>query len=182
MAKFQNDNITSQYVLYNSVIPACIDKRWVLFDVNGKRITDTEFEGIGCTENQRTDRTMNNAVIIGKSKVIVVQKDELYGGISIKGDILIPIGCEDIYSITAAGETTYYMKWKENGAIYNAMDMVKAMKAQIGGYEDEEENSESEAEPSPSPSTSPDASMDPVQNVTTTPEENVVATPEENVI
>ena len=105
---------------------------------------------------------MNNAAIIGTSNVIVVQKGEIYGGISTKGDMLIPLGCEDIYSITTAGETTYYMKWQENGAIYKAMDMITAMKKQIGGYE--EENSSGEMEPSPSPSDTPN------QDATPTPD------------
>ncbi len=179
--KFQNDKIANQYVLYDAVIPACVADRWTLFDINGKKITDMEFEKVGC-EMQRTDRLMNDAAIIGESGVIVVQKDGLFGGISTKGDLLIPLGCEDIYSITSGGETTYYMKWQLNGAIYNAMDMINAMKKQIGGYDEEEENSDNETEPSPSEAVSPDASEDPVQNVINTPDENVVATPDENVV
>lgn len=179
--KFQNDKIANQYVLYDAVIPACVSNRWILFDINGKKITDTEFEKLGCADVQRTDRLMNSAVIIGKSGVIVVQKDGLYGGISTKGDMLIPLGCEDIYSMTTAGETTYYMKWKANEATYNAMDMIETMKKQIGGYEEEDSGSEAEPSTSPDASSDQDATSNPEENITSTPEGSVTPTPDETI-
>ena len=37
--------------------------------------------------------------IVGDSKVVVLSKDNVYGGISTKGDFLLPLMFEQIYSI-----------------------------------------------------------------------------------
>lgn len=136
----------NSYVLSNSIIPAYINKKWVLFDVNGKKITDEEFDYVGCTNKDMKDKVTNDVAEIDDTGVVVVgknseesksDKNKKYGGINAKGDFIIPLTFERIYSVTQAGETSYYLKY--NGNDYNAVEYVNARKKQLG-YPEEEVN------------------------------------------
>lgn len=136
-SEFPADNVKSQYVLYDSIIPVYLNGKWGLFDVNGKKVTEVEYDTIGCINNDITDKAVNNSIIIGDSEVIVVSKDGLYGGVSTKGDILLTLMFEYVYSITSGGETNYYMVYQ--GVDYNALDYIERMKERLG-YNKEEQN------------------------------------------
>lgn len=137
-SEFQADQIKSQYVLYDKVIPVCLNNKWGLFDLSGNKVTEVEYDEIGCINDGLTDRVVNNALAIGDSEVIIVSKDNLYGGVSTKGDLLIPIIFKYMYSLTSSGETTYYMTY--NDTDYLAIDYINIMKKKLGYEEDEEEN------------------------------------------
>ena len=67
-------------------------------------------------------------------------KEKIYGGVDVKGNILIPISFEAIYSETENGITTYYIL--NNGKEYNATDLINAMKLRLGYTQDEIEPEE----------------------------------------
>lgn len=156
-SKFASDGITNQYILYDKLIPVCLNNKWGLFDVDGKKIAEAEYDTIGCINEERTDKVVNNAMTIGNTKVVVVSKDGVYGGISTKGDLLLPLMFEYIYSLTSGGETTYYMV--RDGKTYKATELITLMKQKLGGYEEEleeEKKTQNDGEnqtPSPSPET-----------------------------
>lgn len=135
---FPAEEIKNQYILYEKVIPVCLNKKWGLFDIDGKKLAEAEYDTIGCINTNVKDRVINNAMLIGDTGVIVVGKDELYGGISTKGDLIIPVQFEYIFSQISAGEQTYYIRANEKD--YKAIDYIKAMKQYIGGYEEENNN------------------------------------------
>ncbi|MCI8620821.1 MAG: hypothetical protein HFJ50_03250 [Clostridia bacterium] len=134
-SEFLADRLNSQFILYDEIIPVYLNEKWGLFNIKGEKIADAEYDFIGCINEKRQDKVANNAIIVGDTKVIIVGKDGLYGGISTKGDLLLPIMFEDIYSITSGGETTYYMT--NQGVVYRAKDLIDMMKANIGGYDEE---------------------------------------------
>ncbi len=152
-SNFTADSITNEYILCGSIIPAKINGVWRLFDTSGNRLTDEEYDEIGSIASQ-TNRAENNALVIGETKTIVVGKvvneEEVYGGVDVKGNTLIPIMFEDIYSLTSAGNTTYYLLYEGNE--YNAEDYINVMKEMLGyeeedygvGLEDEEPEEEEE--------------------------------------
>lgn len=163
---FPSDRIANQYILYDTIIPVCLNEKWGLFNVNGEKIAEPEYDTIGCINDGLTDKVVNNALTIGNSKVIVVSKDGIYGGISTKGDLLLPLMFQYIYSLTSGGETTYYMV--RNDKTYYAMELITLMKEKLGGYEEELEEEKKaqngvDQTPSPSPSTEPttDATQSP---------------------
>ncbi|MCI8396922.1 MAG: hypothetical protein HFJ52_04575 [Clostridia bacterium] len=139
LEEFQTDKIKSQYILYDKVIPVCLNKKWGLFDINGNKLVEPEYDTFGCINTDITDQIVNNVMTIGEEEVIVVSKGERYGGLSTRGDLIIPLMCEYIYSITSGGETTYYMVF--NGTVYNAIDYLKIAKERLG-YNKEENNTE----------------------------------------
>jgi len=134
---FQTDNIKNQYLLYDIAIPVCLNGKWGLFGVNGKKIVEPELDGIGCVNTDIKEKIVNNVLTIGDSEVIVFVKDEKYGGVSIKGEQIIPFMCDYIYSITSGGEVTYYMVY--NNVDYKAMDYIKISKERLGYTEGEKE-------------------------------------------
>lgn len=131
---FASDEITSQYMLYEELIPVSINKKWGFFDKAGKKVTEIEYDTIGCLNKEIGNRVVGNVITIGDTEVVVLSKDKIYGGISTKGDLLIPIMFEAIYSITSEGETNYYLLL--NGVSYSATDYINRMKEIVGGYEE----------------------------------------------
>jgi len=133
-SKFPNDNIKNQYILYNTMIPAKINGKWRIFDTSGKRINEKEYDNVGFISSNSSDKVNGNALTIGETKTIVVGNNELYGGVDVRGNELIPLRFEKIYSTTSAGKTTYYIL--HNGKDYSAEDYIEVMKKQLG-YEEE---------------------------------------------
>ncbi len=162
---FPSDNIENQYVLGGKLIPVCLNGKWGLFDIEGKRVSEAEYDQIGSVNNKLTDRVVNNAMVIGETGVIVVKKEDKFGGINEKGDLLLPLMFEYIYSITSGGETTYYMT--HNGIDYKAQDMIDLMKKRLG-YEEENKEGTNSSEPNTTPSPSPEQTGEP----TSSPEQN----------
>lgn len=128
--EFQADNIKNQYMLYDNLIPVCLNEKWGLFDKEGKKILNAEYDSLGCINTDITDRAVNNVLAIGDTEVVVVSKDELYGGISTRGDFLLPVMFEYIFSITSGGETNYYIVY--NGIDYSAKEYIDIMKDRLG--------------------------------------------------
>ena len=131
---FPADNIKNQYILYDKIIPAKINEKWRLFDTSGNRITEVEYDTVGFV-NEDDDVVENNALTIGETGTVVVGVAEKYGGIDVKGDELIQIRFDQIFSETNAGQTKYYILY--NGTEYDAIEYINAMKKSLG-YEEEE--------------------------------------------
>lgn len=135
-SKFQSDNINNQYILYGKIIPAKSNGKWVLFNIEGKRINNNEYDELGYIVGNSKDKIGNNALTIGETKTIIVGKDKLYGGVDVKGNELIQIMFNGICSKTVSGQTSYYILF--NGQEYDAEEYINAMKKALG-YTDEEE-------------------------------------------
>lgn len=132
---FPADNIQNQYILYDTIVPCFVNEKWRLFDTKGNRITENEYDELGFIKDDSNQAVENNSLAIGDTKTIVVGVGEAYGGVDVKGNELIQIRFDEIYSRTNAGQTTYYILF--NGTEYNAVDYINAMKEALG-YEEEE--------------------------------------------
>lgn len=134
---FSADNIKNQYILYDTIIPVKINNKWRLFDTSGNRLTTEEYDAIGFEGTNQRNSVENNALTIGETGTIVVGINEQYGGVDVKGNTLIPIRFEAIYSLTSAGSTVYYILYE--GVEYNAEEYINAMKEALGYEEDQNE-------------------------------------------
>lgn len=144
--KFPADNIKNQYILCDNIIPVKYNNKWRLLDINGKRLTDEEYDEIGFTNTTIKNKIINNSLVIGNTNTIIVGKlkdkskysnEKIYGGVDSKGNTLIPVTFDAIYSITSGGQVTYYILY--NGIEYNAIDLINAIKLLLG-YKEEEIN------------------------------------------
>lgn len=139
--KFPSDNIKNQYILEDSIIPAKINDKWILLDTDGHKIVEDEYDEIGYIKKNIKDSTINNAVAIKDTGVVIVGKDDVYGGIDVRGNELIQIRYESIYSKTIDGKTTYYILY--NDLEYDAVEFINLMKERLG-YNVKEEPEEPE--------------------------------------
>lgn len=141
LTKFSSDKIKNQYLLYDKVIPVCTNKKWRLFGINGKRITNDEYDDLGSINTSVKDKVVNNVLTIGDTEVIVVEKEnaedkkKVYGGVSTKGELIIPFMFDYIYSITSGGEVNYYLVY--NNVDYNAVEYIGLSKKKLGISEDD---------------------------------------------
>lgn len=110
-------DIQNQYVLLDSVIPVCQNNQYGLFDITGNKILDVQYEGIGCeleTVNiNGATKAVNPVVSIEECEGIVIKNGEVYDLFYIPNNNLISLKVSSIYYIKDAGETKYYMVYKE---------------------------------------------------------------------
>lgn len=90
----------------------------------------------GCIPKNVKDKVVNNTLLIEPQKVVVLEKNEKFGGIDTKGNMLIPVTFDGIYSTINAGETSYYLLY--NDKEYNAVEYIRLIKEQLGIVDDEE--------------------------------------------
>lgn len=129
-SQFPADNIQNQYILENEIIPAKINGKWILLDTKGQKIIEDEYDDIGFINKNLKDSTINNAVAIKDTGTVIVRKGDIYGGVDVRGNELIQIRYESIYSRTIDGKTTYYIFY--NGLEYNAVEFIDLMKERLG--------------------------------------------------
>ena len=105
----------------------------------GNKLTETEYDGVGCAITEKlTDRVVNNTLLIGDSEVVVVLKGKYYGGVSTRGDELIPPIFDYICSITSGGENLYRLVY--NGVDYDAIEYINLAKEKFGYPESDNQN------------------------------------------
>ena len=133
---FPADNISNQYILCGNIIPAKLNGKWQLLDIKGNRLTDDEYDTVGFINKEIKNKVINDALVIKETNTVIVSKDSRYGAIDVKGNALIPVNYDAIYSITSSGITTYYILFNEKE--YNAVQLINRMK-EILGYPPEQE-------------------------------------------
>ena len=169
-SNFQSDNLNNPYILYDKIIPAQLNGKWVLLDTEGKRLTQDEYDSLGFINTELTDKIVNNVLLIGDTGTIVVSKGGKYGGIDVKGNELIGVRFDGIYSVTSGGQTSYFIFF--NNTEYNAVDLINLMKTMLGyetgndtELETEEEQEELEEEESEEDADDNTINMDLDENV-----------------
>ena len=154
-SNYSTENIKNQYVLCDNIIPVKINEKWRLLDIKGNRLTNDEYDAIGFVNKDTKNRIVNNLLILDDTKTIVVgklkdnssnAKEIVYGGVDVKGNTLIPISFEAIYSRTSSGITNYYIL--NNGKEYDAVKFINAIKLRLGYTQEEIETKEEKTEAS----------------------------------
>lgn len=113
LSKFEDEEISNQYLLYDRIIPVCRDGKWGAYDITGNLILNIEYDSLGCTQTTIADKQVSPVLLIPNYNAIVVCKNENYGIVDIFGDELVPIALENVYSITSSGNKIYYMTYRE---------------------------------------------------------------------
>ena len=116
---YPSNDIKNEYILFDKCIPVQRNNKWGLYDINGRQIVPVEYDGLGCTNVSGA----NNLLIIPEYEGIVVLKNKLYGLVDANGEVLIQCVLDKFYSITNAGEDTYYMEQGENQ--YDVIDYIR---------------------------------------------------------
>ena len=168
---FAADKISNQYILCDNIIPVKYNNKWRLLDINGNRLTDDEYDEIGFKNTTIKNKIINNSLVIGNTNTVVVGKskdssryssEKVYGGVDSKGNTILPIVFDAIYSITSGGQVNYSVLINETE--YNAVDLINAIKLLLGYTQEEIHAGEEQS-----------------SETTETPETNTIST-DENVV
>lgn len=121
-------NIKSKYTILDEIIPVCKNNKWGAIDKEGKIVIKLEYDEFGSSltsvEIKGNNKSVEHLISIEKCNGIIVKKDEKYGIIDIKGNILVPIVVDAIYSIEGASseESKYFMLY--NGEELNVIERL----------------------------------------------------------
>lgn len=140
--QFTSNEIKNPYLLFDNCIPVNRDKKWGLFDKKGQRITQLEYDEFGCIAGTQSGKTNNNLLVIPKYEGIVVRKDKKYGIINSTGEELVPCVLDSVYSVTSAGQDSYYMV--QGDKIIDVLEYIEKFVIQSEAREGYESNSNNE--------------------------------------
>ena len=119
---FEENGITSGYILLDEVIPVRQGEKWGLFSKNGRQITGINYDNIGSISVTRKSGTYN-VIVIPTSKLIVVIKDEKYTFVNLNGNEIIKNVIDDVYMEISGGKAQYEIELI--GHIYDAEQALK---------------------------------------------------------
>lgn len=105
---FTSDNIENSMIIYNKCIPARMNDKWGVFDIEGNLISNFEYDSLGYIDPERKG---TNILLIEDIEGIVVCKEGKYGVIDSKGNLLVTCAFDKIYSETVEGEEKYYIQY-----------------------------------------------------------------------
>lgn len=103
---FVENNITNGYIIADRLIPVCQNEKWGFFNTDGKRVTNLEYDKIGCITTN-VQGTSHNLLLIPEYNLIVVCKGK-YGCIDLNGETKLSPVSDDIYMQTIEGKNKYY--------------------------------------------------------------------------
>lgn len=119
VSKFTNNDLNSEYIIYDRYIPVKKGDLWGFINLTGKVVIKLEYSGIGCVGTNSS----SNVLIIPEIDGIVVRKDKNYGVISNSGKVLIKNILTRVYKETSNGEEVYTMVY--NGEKHNVIEYIK---------------------------------------------------------
>lgn len=119
ISKFTNNDLNSEYIIYDRYIPVKKDNLWGFINLTGKVVIKLEYTDIGCVGTNSS----SNVLIIPELDGIVVRKDKNYGVITNSGKVVIKNILTRVYKETSNGEDVYTMVY--NGEKHNVIEYVK---------------------------------------------------------
>ncbi len=153
----EENETVKQYIFFDALIPVQQNNMWGFFDLNGNKLTELKYTGIGCkiveedtsdsksnkTTTTTTTKTTNNLLTLDDYELIVIEQNEKYGLLDTNGNEIIKAQAEDMYPVTNAGVKTYYMVF--NGKTYNLeTDLFDTLGIKKKSEEEESEENQSD--------------------------------------
>ena len=108
-------NLKNGYVIYDDCIPVKKDNSWGIISKSSRNFItnlNPEYTGIGCIIGTSSENSARNAILVPEYEAFVVEKENLYGVINSKGEILIPVRTERIEERLEEEENVYYFTFK----------------------------------------------------------------------
>ena len=121
---FNDDKLEGEYILCGSLIPVQKNGKWGFYSIDGTKVVDPIYDGIGCPTPQGGvtggRANIRGCVVIPEIKAIVVQENKeivngnnkrvtpFYGLINYKGELKVQTNATAIFSSTENGIRTYF--------------------------------------------------------------------------
>lgn len=110
--RFSQNNLKSNYLLADNLIPVKKGDYWGLFDINGKQVVNFEYDSFGYIASNSRDAY--SLLVIPDYNVIVAGRDDKYTLINSSGEMLFGLVADDIYMTISGGERHYYITVNDN--------------------------------------------------------------------
>ena len=118
-SKFSDNGLSSEYVLYNSLIPVKKGSLWGFINLKGSLVIKMEYEGVG----DASSNPNSNIVLIPDVEGFIVKKDGKYGVFSKTGKVLVGNVASKMYKEVSNGETKYNMIY--NNKVTDILEYIK---------------------------------------------------------
>jgi len=129
--EYAQNGVENQYVLLDKIIPIQNNEGlWGLFNLKGEKISEFQYTGIGCETVPASNAYP--AVVIPSHEIIVVEKDERYNLVNIKGEERISGYILDsvyIKSNSVTEQNQFFMTSNDNTKVINIEEWLTS----IGG-------------------------------------------------
>lgn len=129
ITQYAKNGVENQYILLDEIIPIKNEQDlWGFFNIEGEQITDFKYEGVGCKESPASNSYP--ALVIPSYKIIVVENEERYNLMTIKGEELIETYILDsVYfkSDTATEQNKFFMTSNDNTKVINIEDWLTSI-------------------------------------------------------
>ena len=122
-----NNQEIKQYIFFEKIIPVKQNDKYGFFNINGNKISDIKYTGIGCYAKaikdkngriiEESKKTTSNILTIDEYELIIVEGTDGYGIIDMDAIERVDTTATDIYKVTDAGVKYYYMVY--HGNVYN---------------------------------------------------------------
>ena len=126
--QYNQNGVDNSYVLMNEVIPIKDHQGlWALFNINGEKITEFKYTGLGCT--QLITSNSYPALVIPSNKVVVMKKDKYYTLVTSNGEQLVPdntLNTVYIKTDTTTEQNQFFMTYNNNEKVINIEQWLKA--------------------------------------------------------
>lgn len=121
-SKFTNNDLNSEYTLFDSLIPVQKDGLWGLSNLNGVLVTKIEYADLG----DSSSNSNSNVLIIPELEDIVVKKEGKFGIITKNGRVLVGNTISKVYKETINDKEQISIII--NNKTLNVVDYVKSLK------------------------------------------------------
>lgn len=129
ISKYYQNGLENQYILLDEIIPIKNSQNlWALFNINGERVTDFIYTGIGCEVLPVSNSYAT--VVIPSYKCIIVNKDKKYNLVTMEGEELITGDILDAVYIkidSTTGENKFFMTSNDNKKVINVEEWLAKM-------------------------------------------------------
>ena len=140
ISKFDKNDIKNKYILVNKLIPVQKEKKWALFDINGKQVTEFKYDSFGYIKS--SNKNAESLLVIPNYDVIVACQNQKYTLLNENGRELMNIIADDIYMEISSGKKSY--KINANNNIRDAEEFLDLIGI-TDKTQDEEDNNEQKA-------------------------------------
>ena len=111
--RFNKNVLTNEYILLNSLIPVSLNNKWSFYNLSGDKVSQEEFDEIGCITKKTLGTTYNLVVVPECNTVIVGQRINekvLYGCMDVKGNVFVTCQADDAYLQINSGKNDYFIE------------------------------------------------------------------------
>lgn len=122
--EYSYNEIKNGYILLNKLIPVQQEKKWALYNIEGRMVSKGFiYDDIGCKMNNQDN--IYSLLEIPNYNVLVVGQNDKYTVISGNGEEIFPIVLDELYIKRIAGNKEYSMNLNQKS--YNIIEYLEKM-------------------------------------------------------